>query len=211
MCILYKNLTEILKGCMIVLYNKDINMRLDSIAQVQQGYTFRTKVLPQPDAQGFLLQAGDIRHRYIQTSALTPFETADFDTNRLLQDGDVVLASKLSFAVSVYRGWDEIIPNSSIVVIRPDQDQIIPEFLALVLSSQSVQKHFSSVSIGQYHRSIRIQDIRGLVLPDTSIVKQQEIVDFASNIAKQQEAYQMKTEYLQDLLQTTIHQITHSL
>ena len=186
-------------------------MILDTIAQVTNGYSFRSRIEADPEAQGFVLQAADVREEGICLADLTPYNTADFSLERLLQEGDVVFADKLSFKAAVFRSPEKesasVLPSSSVVVIRLMHRRVLPEYLALVLNSSSMQRYFQSVSIGHTHRTIRIDEIRSIEIPEIPQVKQQELIALAQSIQTQKAYNDQKNLYLDQLLDGTIQQI----
>ncbi len=169
---------------------------LQDIAYITNGYSFRTSIQSKAGSTGFVLQAADIQAPQISVEGLTLYDTSSFSSDRLLQDGDIVLSAKLSLKSAVYRGQDSIIPNSSVVVIRIHDKRYIPEYISFGLNSKPLYHAMKNLSIGHTHRSIRIGDIRSISLPQISLSDQQELLEQSLRVDELKRMYALKGQYL---------------
>ncbi len=88
--------------------------------------------------------------------------------------GDVLLSASgtIGKVALVYSESEVGIPSAQVYVLRADRDHILPEYLAMVLMSSTVQEYLDVLKTGQYISYLAIRDLREVALPVPDLEKQ---------------------------------------
>jgi len=144
------------------------DVRIQDIARVRTGYTFR-KGHSKVARSGLLgLQIGDIREsRVVQPSQLSSVDWHGKGNPPVLEPGDVVLAAKgdRNFAAIFTDKESMVLPSSQILILSVrDESRVIPSFLCWVLNFESTQR-----SLADHHTGSNIPTLSKKVLLDVTI------------------------------------------
>lgn len=137
---------------------------LHSIAQIDSGKSFRSKPeFVQGEGVG-LVQMKDVSPSGV-SSNLMKIDRNDLNPDQLLQNGDILFVAKgnNNFAVT-FRSSDPAIAASFFFVIRPDMNQVHPEYLTWYINSSPAQQYFD-----QHRMGATVGNIRKKVLEDLSV------------------------------------------
>jgi len=162
--------------------------KINKIADVITGYTFRGAITENKEGSLYILQAKNLKDGLIlseKTLTKIKFETSH--TKAFAQDGDVVISTRGSFKSAVLHSSEKVIASSSVYLLRlKNKDSILPEFLAIFLNSPIGQKYFSLVMTGAAIKLILRKDLENIKVPLLPIEQQKKVVDLFQNM-KQQE------------------------
>ncbi len=174
-------------------YNGFMHKKLKDIAELVSGYTFRDAIKDDPMGSLLVLQGKNVPNDYFirDLSGLVRISDDKIRNPYLLHQGDIIIVSRIS-ALSSFRSaifssnMDNIMPSSSVYVIRIKDADIMPSYVSLYLNSEIGQKKiFDLSSGGSYIRTIPIKSLIALEIPIPSIERQQIIVSLCDNIEKQ--------------------------
>ncbi len=170
-----------------------MHKKLKDIAELVSGYTFRDAIKDDPMGSLLVLQGKNVPNDYSirDLSGLVRISDDKIRNPYLLHQGDIIIVSRIS-ALSSFRSaifssnMDNIMPSSSVYVIRIKDADIMPSYVSLYLNSEIGQKKiFDLSSGGSYIRTIPIKSLIALEIPIPSIERQQIIVSLCDNIEKQ--------------------------
>ncbi|BFT94231.1 MAG: hypothetical protein MNSN_00870 [Minisyncoccus archaeiphilus] len=170
-----------------------MHKKLKDIAELVSGYTFRDAIKDNPMGSLLVLQGKNVPNDYSirDLSGLVRISDDKIRNPYLLHQGDIIIVSRIS-ALSSFRSaifssnMDNIMPSSSVYVIRIKDADIMPSYVSLYLNSEIGQKKiFDLSSGGSYIRTIPIKSLITLEIPIPSIERQQIIVSLCDNIEKQ--------------------------
>ena len=96
-----------------------------------------------------------------------------------LQRHDCILTTRGTVGNVAYFGssvpYDEIRINSGMVILRPDQEKIIPRFLEFFLRSELFASQVKSLTSGSAQPQLPIRDLRQVEIPIPPLTEQREI------------------------------------
>ncbi len=183
-------------------------IKLKEVANVITGYTFRGAIIPDLEGSLFVLQAKNIKGDLVITDDVlikTSVETSH--TNAFVKDGDVVVGSRGIFRSAVVKSKEKIIASSSIYIIRPVSDDILPEYIALYLNSNIGKNKISKVVTGAYIKNLLRRNLENFEIPVLSIEKQKNLIALYKNIKKQRELTDRKNQLKQNIINATIYNL----
>ena len=174
-------------------------MRLKNIAQVIHGYTFRGSIKPENNGNVLVFQAKDL----IQSKPVTSIES--LARIMLLTKGyagylrkhDVLLVARGmksgAFRSTIFMSdVREVIPSSSVLVVRMTNEGVLPEYVSHYLNSDKGQSDLSEIVSGSYIGAILRKDLEDIEIPVPSMQKQKIIVNLYHNIQEQQKLSTVK-------------------
>lgn len=159
------------------------SLKLNELAYVLSGFTFR-RSFDESIKGTVVVQAKDILNLYINKNVL-PCIDRNFSQAQLLKHGDVVMTARGRFRASVVNFHLAAVASSSCIVIRIKGVNLLPEFLALYLNSESAQAYFTQVSKGAGINAVTIYDLKHLSVPIPAVKEQQVLVSLYQNIDSQ--------------------------
>ncbi|MCB9247029.1 MAG: restriction endonuclease subunit S [Flavobacteriales bacterium] len=175
------------------------------LAAIDSGKSFRTKpeFVDGPDGVG-LIQMKDVSPSGV-SSNLMKIDRNDVNTDQLLQNGDVLFVAKgnNNFAVTFWSS-DPAVAASFFFVIRPDMNQIHPEYLTWYINSSPAQQYFEQHRMGATVGNIRKKVIEDLSVPLPDISTQVKIESIYGLWEREKETTQklleQKERYYNNLL-----------
>ncbi|MCK5062229.1 restriction endonuclease subunit S, partial [Candidatus Parcubacteria bacterium] len=174
--------------CMQYTVSMQDKKNIKSITKVLAGYTFRTALKSEESGKGLVIQAKDISgNLYIDDKQLVKINHQIFKTNALIKEGDVIISVRGKFRAGVYKGnLKNIIASSSIYILRPFEEKVNPEYLAIYLNSTAGQKEINKFLTGGAIKIILRKDLENINVVIPEIREQQVIVNlYKNNIALQ--------------------------
>lgn len=181
--------------------------KIDKIAEVFSGYTFRGRVEEDPQGDIFVLQAKDLS-AYLDISGvnrLVPVSSESLRRPLFLRYNDVLLVSRATgtglFRSTVFTGAAEnVMPSSSVHVIRVNDVSILPKYLSLYLNSEAGQKSLQQIVTGAYVQSILIKNLLEYQIPIPPIHAQKTLIALYENFLKQKQLVKRKQELKQNII-----------
>ncbi len=177
-------------------------IKLEEIAEIKTGYTFKTALSEYQNGNTIILQAGDISNN--DWSKCNKIKLDNIE-NHSLKDGDVLLSVRGSFVVKVFRKIkNPVVASSSVLIIRLKNKTFNPEYLKIYLESKDGQKQIETLSSGSI-KSISKKNLSQIKIPIVSNKKQQEIIQINQRFNKYIELIETKQELIQKIGQKIIN------
>ena len=120
----------------------------------------------------------------IETSTIDG-ETAPSRAKQLVKDGDVIFGTTrptLNRFCLINRRHDGQVCSTGFCVLRPDQAQVIPNFLFHIIGSQKFQRHVRSNEKGASYPSISDAEVKKFQIPLPPLEVQEEIVRILADV-----------------------------
>ncbi|MHB1316381.1 MAG: restriction endonuclease subunit S [Minisyncoccota bacterium] len=179
-----------------------MHKELSEIADIVSGYTFRGSVENDPKGQIFVLQAKNISANQ-DISNITDLATISDKSIRnpyFLQHNDILLVSRGSGAgsfrsVVFVAKATNVMPSSSVHVIRIKDAPVLPKYLSLYLNSSDGQKALAQIVTGaSYIQSILVKNLINFKIPIPPLQTQKSIIALYENIINQERIFKRKQE-----------------
>lgn len=183
--------------------------KLNEIAEIITGYTMRSAPSYSRLSNLRIIQAQNITPGlYLNADELHQVHLENISINSsYVKSGDVILASRGRFHANVVKANQEILATSSVYIIRPSNNSVKPEFLAVYLNSSSAQKAFNKVSSGGSIKSLLRGDLEQLEIPLPTTKVQDTVVSIAKNIEAQSSLLERKNQLNEELIEGTLNNI----
>jgi len=143
------------------------------------GFSFRSKVENEVNGDLFVIQMKDLEHNYSSIkSDLTKVSSYKISSKFFLQKGDILFIAKGSnnFAIEYKLDLPKAIAASAFFVIRPDQEKVVPSYLAWYINQQPVQQYLKENMAGTYIPNINKSTIEGISVSLPPVYIQHKIV-----------------------------------
>ncbi|QQR52156.1 hypothetical protein IPG36_06330 [bacterium] len=173
------------------------------ILKLQSGYTFRGPVLHDPAGDVRVAQSKDVTAVGVELESLPRVTGADYRTAP--ETGMVVLlAARGSFRAAALNCDEPIIASSSLYIMKPDESRLLPEYLAIHLNSPAAQAYFAQNSTGSSIKTLLIDTLRQLPVPDIPLDRQALYVALHQNLMRQRAILERKTALSQSILNQSL-------
>lgn len=150
-------------------------MRIKQITNIQTG------VFAKPKGQGEIVYL-QVKHfneeGFLKTKLIQDLDLKDISRKHLLQNGDVLFASKgvKNFATVYEKHNEPAVASTSFFVLRLTTEKLLPDYLAWYLNSITVQSALKSQAIGTAIPSISKQVLENLEIAIPSIETQKAVM-----------------------------------
>jgi restriction endonuclease S subunit len=179
--------------------------RLDEIANIQSGYSFRSKIVNVDNGKLGVVQTKDVAGLYINEDGIARIDQ-EYAETRIQQSGDILLTSRGSFRASVGKFGRPTIASSSLFVIRPISRDFLPEYVAIYLNSEAAQYYLNQNAKGATIQSVSIDDLKNLSIPHISLENQHIIIDLQRNVEQQNNILRRKQTIIDRILKSSVTQ-----
>lgn len=159
-------------------------MRLAAVCDVHSGYTARGRLEPQLEGGVPALQLRDVS---TDSEALPPsfqrYELGKLAEHYFVRGGEVVFRSRgePNAAVAIRDTLPEpIVVIVPLVIIRPDRNKLLPEYLAWAINQPDAQRRLGTEAQGTSLRMIPMTVLENLVIPVPDLRTQSRIVELAA-------------------------------
>jgi hypothetical protein len=178
---------------------------LGSIAYVQSGYAFRTKIVDDPSGDHCVIQGKDIRaDRSLDPGRLTHIRLpGGRATDKFVRKDDILLMTRGDFPYATHVGIDlppTVAQNSFCQIRVRNPGQASAEFLAMLLNQQSAQRQLRQMRKGTSIPHIKLADIRTLRLSLPPLKQQHLLLELHAAIKRERAMSQRLTELRQQQL-----------
>lgn len=154
--------------------------KLQDIAEIQAGYSFREKIEQNDNGNFRVLQIKDISNDgEVLTDDLTITEADNIKTEHLVQPEDVLFTTRGTNrrAGFVENELPETIFVAQILSLRNIREDIIPAYLAWYLNQRPAQAYFEANASGSYIQNIRIDVLADLEVSIPPLDTQRRILE----------------------------------
>lgn len=154
-------------------------MRIDQLANIQTGFQFRERVVPDPDGTMGVIQIKDIPDR----RRLNPdsIDRIAFDkphSEYRVGPGDVLFLSRghKQFGVAIEHNLGDTIASGYFFIVRPDRSVVRPDFLSWYLNQPPMQEKFKQLAKGTHMPFVSMAEFRELEIPLPPLAVQERVV-----------------------------------
>jgi len=191
--------------------------KMQTIADISSGYTFRGPLESEPTGDIFAVQAKNLvaNKDIVDITDFTLISSKGIRSPYFLQHNDLLLVSRGSgfgtFRSSVFASHKKnVIASSSIIIIRVKDVTILPKYISLYLNSLEGQKALLQiVTGGSYIQSILVKNLSVLEIPIPSIHLQKSIIALQENISEQEKLLERKQEIQQNFVNASFMNLTN--
>lgn len=189
--------------------------KIKHLASVSSGYSFRGAIMEDKAGDIRVLQAKHVKwdEDILSTSDFTKVSLNIPRSGAFLQKGDVVIVSRGmnagTFRSAVIASEEKnVLASSSVLIIRVQNEKILPEYLSLYLNSRDGQNAIAQRVSGINFQTLLRSNLEEIEIPVPSIGKQLLMVELYKNFRRQEEIAVMKTAIKKNLYNELFRNIT---
>ena len=173
---------------------KPIVRKLSDVAEIRSGVHFRERIKNDPKGNVAVLQMKDIsEENKIVSEGIIKIRRENIKPSLLLRHGDVLLRARgIRYTSSVFNlEIGEAIASSQLIIIKPNNEIILPSFLSWFLNQKPAQNYLKTRATGSYVKMIPREMLAKLeiVIPT---IENQELISQISKLSDR-ESLLMKT------------------
>ncbi|MDE1941456.1 MAG: restriction endonuclease subunit S, partial [Patescibacteria group bacterium] len=192
-------------------------MQLRDLADIKPGFTFREAIEPDEHGSTYVVQAKNVLSGQNVDSSKNLLKTS-FRPSRTtirVRKGDIILVTRGvgagTFRTAVFNlDLDEVVPSSSVFVIRVRQEKILPEYLSIFMNSPAGQWQISKIVSGSNVQTISRAGLENMDIPIPSLSDQRKLIDLSNNIRDQLKIIFRTNRIKQDIINASINKITNT-
>lgn len=184
-----------------------MKIKLKNIANIQLGYSFRTKIQRESNGNVRIIQMKDLTNNFrVNLNSLDKIDLDDYGNRHLVQKGDIIFKARGNDTTACFLENDvrNTILAAPLLKIRIESKNILPEFIFWYLNQKTAQNYFNSRSKGTAQKMINKQSIEELEIEIPSLGQQHKIVEIAQLAEKEQKLLEnlriKKNEYISTIL-----------
>jgi restriction endonuclease S subunit len=167
-----------------------VKKKINHIATVQMGYSFRSRLETSEDGRIAVIQMKDLQDdNTVSCDDLINIELDDVKEHHLAQKDDLVFRSRglLTTSAILLEDPGKAVVAAPLLRIRVTMPDIVfPEYLNWYISQRDAQIFLTSRAKGSVQKMISKQAIEDMEVDLPSLEKQQSIVELASLSAREQ-------------------------
>ncbi len=184
-------------------------MRLQEVAEVQLGYQHREKISHAEHGSHRLIQGKDVVRAEVLSSGIdqpagwrVTTENLDRVTPKgdaaryCLQPGDVLFVSRGTINIAVPLNeetvrpfpdrWEDLIPAYTFYILRPDQQRVLPEYLAWFINQPPAQAYLTRQSRGTLVKLMPKGLFEELEVPVPPLAVQRQVMEIENLRAREE-------------------------
>jgi restriction endonuclease S subunit len=167
---------------------------LKNISEIIVGYTFREALQWTDRGNTKVLLAKNITEEgNVNYDELLKIDMNLSNTSAYVQSGDIILTSRGVFRAAVYEGNEKkTIAASSVYILRPKNELIVPQYLSIYLNSKRGQSSIQKVTSGGTIKTIPRKNLEELSIPLPDLKTQQQIINIDRNWRKRAKLLEQK-------------------
>jgi restriction endonuclease S subunit len=188
-----------------------MHSKLNQLASISSGYTFRGSIENDQRGTIFVLQAKNISANkdVSDITELTMVSDKSIRNPYFLEHNDILLVSRgsglRSFRSAVFKSQEKnVMPSSSVHVIRVKDINVLPKYVSLYLNSDVGQKELLQiVTGGSYIQSILVRNLNEFEIPIPPMHTQKSIIALNENLNQQELILKRKSELKKNIISAT--------
>jgi restriction endonuclease S subunit len=165
--------------------------KITEIADIQLGYQFRKKIEPVDDGTNWVIQIRDFDENHILNKEYLSRVMIDKPVDQyLINKGDVLFLSRghRNWAAPIVDDLTATIAVSHFFVIRPKQQNVLPEYLAWYINQTPAQEYLHKIARrGTHMPLIPLSAFWGLTVTLPDIETQKKIVEVSRLMEKEKQ------------------------
>lgn len=161
---------------------KNMKKKITEIADIQLGYQFRKKVEPFDDGTHWVIQIRNFDNHILRRENLSRVYIDKSVDQYLIRKGDVLFLSRghNNWAAPIVDDLSATVAVSHFFVIRPKQNNILPEYLAWYINQAPAQEYLHNIAKrGTHMPLIPLSAFKGLSIEIPDINTQEKIVELS--------------------------------
>ena len=166
-----------------------MEISLKEIANIQMGYSFRSRLEQSDDGSVAVVQMKDLREdNIVDCSRLMKIDMPSVKDHHLARRGDLLFRSRGLVNTSALLVDDpgRAVVGAPLLRVRVlDTGRVLPEYLNWYISQKEAQSYFLSRSEGTAVKKIGIRELEDLEVPLPEIKKQEAIVELSQLALKE--------------------------
>ncbi len=165
-------------------------VRLKEIAEIQMGYSFRSKLLGQQDSNVAVIQMKDLTEaNTVETSSSIKIYLDKFDDRHLVKKSDLVFRSRgqNSTMAIMNKELQNAVLAAPLLKIRINKKVILPEYLLWFINNPESQRWFSKRREGSHGGMINKKALEEFEVLIPSLDKQKEILEISNFMMKEEQ------------------------
>jgi len=182
---------------------------LKEISEILAGYTFRGALKSESQGKIKVILAKNIADDgTINYPELIKITQAPPRTNAYVKNKDILLSSRGVFRAGVFNAEDSnIIAASSTFILRVENKEIMPEFIAIYLNSEAGQSDIQKILTGSTIKTILRRSLENLKIPVPTLAVQKQIIDINQNIQKREKLLNQKINLSKNIAEGAIKKL----
>lgn len=167
-----------------------MTVKLKEIAEIQMGYSFRSKLLGQQDSNVAIIQMKDLTEaNTVETSSLIKIYLDKFDDRHLVKKSDLVFRSRgqNSTMAIMNKKLQNAVLAAPLLKIRTNKKVILPEYLLWSINNPESQRWFSKRREGSHGGMINKKALEEFEVLIPSLDKQKEILEISNSMMKEEQ------------------------
>lgn len=172
------------------MYENSMKVKIKTIATVQMGYSFRSRLEASRGGDVAIIQMKDLlQNNTVGCDSLLKTDLETLKDHHFVQTGDLVFRSRgnITTAAVLLENPGKAVVAAPLIRIRIKQlDKILPEYLNWYISQRDAQVFLTSRAKGTVQKMISKQAIEDLEVSLPLMDKQKAIVELATLSAREQ-------------------------
>jgi hypothetical protein len=158
-------------------------VRLQEAAEIQMGYSFRSKLIGQQDSNIAVIQMKDLTDtNVVNTSSLLKTYLAKFDDRHLIEKSDLIFRSRgqKNTVVIMNKELQNAVLAAPLLRIRIKKEEVLPEYLLWFINNPESQRWFSARREGSHGGMINKKALEEFEVLIPSLYRQKEILEISN-------------------------------
>ena len=188
-----------------------MKIKFKKIANIQSGYSFRSKIEKENNGNVLVIQMKDLTDQFkVNTNNLDKIEIRDLKNHYKIWKNDIIFKTRGldTTACILDKEVANTILAAPLLKIRIESKNILPEYIFWYLNQKPAQIFFNSRAKGTFQKMITKQVIEELEIEIPTFEKQQMIVEISQLANKEQSLLKQlankKDEYISAILLNSI-------
>ncbi len=181
--------------------------KLKDLATISSGVTFRSRIEPSRNGGVKLIQMKDLGDdNFVHLAESIRIDHPKPRPNQLAKLGDIIFRSRgqNNTAALLKDKVESTIVAAPLLRIRPDLENVVPEFLLWWINQSSSQSYLASRSKGTMLKMVSIDSLEALEVTLPSLKQQKKVAEFFSLSMREQQLLEeiknRRTIYTQGIL-----------
>lgn len=190
--------------------------KLKNIANIQSGYSFRSKIQKEYNGNVQVIQMKDLTvESKVNTNNLDKIDIQDLKNHHKMSKNDIIFKTRgLDTTACIFdKEVENVILAAPLLRIRIESKNILPEYIFWYLNQKPAQSFINSRAKGTFQKIINKQVLDELEIEIPSLDKQQKIVGISQLAEKEQRLLanlkQKKMKYVSTILLKKIKENNH--
>jgi restriction endonuclease S subunit len=183
-----------------------MHYKLNNIADIFTGQTFRSKVENNPEGEVWVIQMKDLNKNYTGISSKpNTVNFNDVSQKQLLRKGDILFLSKGNNNVAfTYESGQPAVAVSLFFVIKVKSPEVLPGYLTWYLNSPATQKFLMTMREGASVSSIKKSIFDEMLIELPKVKKQELIANIYKLSIREEELMSQLIEEKKQYIQTAL-------